>query len=110
MMHFPWRAQVGAAVRDCMAEAAKHEDSVKDGLSFEQFLRMLRADSRDSLDQYDDRMGGSLHGGGSSCGGSVHGGGSCRGGSHLAALLDRSVRAGEVFQPIKALDPVAEAA
>ena len=98
-------------MRDCMAEAAKHEDSVKDGLSFEQFLRMLRADSRDSLDQYDDRMGGSLHGSvGGSCNGSAHGGGSFRGGSHLAALLDRSVRAGEVFQPVKPLDPVAEAA
>ena len=33
------------------------------GFSFEQFMVMLRADSRDSLDQYDDRTGGSSHGG-----------------------------------------------
>lgn len=46
-----------------MAEARKSEGSVRDGLSFEQFMVMLRADSRDSLDQYDDRMGGSSHGG-----------------------------------------------
>ncbi len=95
---------------------------MKNGLSFEQFMVMLRADSRDSLDQYDDRLGGSSHSG--SChgapggaslraGGSGHGtgaslraGGSGHGG--LAALLDRSVRHGEVLAP-KALDPVAEA-
>lgn len=46
-----------------MLEARKNEASVRDGLSFEQFMVMLRADSRDSLDQYDDRMGGSSHGG-----------------------------------------------
>ncbi len=86
-----------------MKEAHKNEESMKNGLSFEQFMVMLRADSRESLDQYDDRTGGSGHGG------SVHGG-SYRGGSYgVAALLDRSVRAGEVFQP-KSLDPVAEAA
>ncbi len=111
-----------------MDEARKREGSVKDGLSFEQFLTMLRADSRDSLSNYDDRMGGgslhsgsnpsahggssnpSMHGGGG--GGSCHGsaGGSAHVGGSLAALLDRSVRAGEVFQPVKLLDPVAEAA
>ena len=56
-------AQVDAAFRHAMAEARKSEGSVRDGLSFEQFMVMLRADSRDSLDQYDDRMGGSSHGG-----------------------------------------------
>lgn len=55
--------QVDAAFRHAMAEARKSEGSVRDGLSFEQFMVMLRADSRDSLDQYDDRMGGSSHGG-----------------------------------------------
>ena len=57
------RAQVDAAFRHAMVEARKSEASVRDGLSFEQFMVMLRADSRDSLDQYDDRMGGSSHGG-----------------------------------------------
>lgn len=96
-------AQVAAALRHAMSEAQKHEDSMKNGLSFEQFMVMLRADSRDSLDQYDDRIGGSAHGSG-------HGGGSVRSGGHgLAAILDRSVRNGEVLQP-KPLDPVAEAA
>ena len=56
-------AQVDAAFRHAMAEARKSEGSVRDGLSFEQFMVMLRADSLDSLDQYDDRMGGSSHGG-----------------------------------------------
>lgn len=92
-----------------MKEAHKNEESMKNGLSFEQFMVMLRADSRESLDQYDDRIGGSVHGGGSSHGGSAHGGSYRAGTFGLAALLDRSVRAGEVFQP-KSLDPVAEAA
>ena len=55
--------QVDEAFRHAMLEARKNEASVRDGLSFEQFMVMLRADSRDSLDQYDDRMGGSSHGG-----------------------------------------------
>jgi calcium-dependent protein kinase len=89
--------QVAAAVRHVMAEAKKHEESMKNGLSFEQFMVMLRADSRESLDQYDDRLGGSSHGG---AGGSGHGG-SCRGGAHgLAALLDRSVRNGTALDPV----------
>jgi hypothetical protein len=86
-----------------MQEAGKSEESMKAGLSFEQFVSMLRADSRDSLDQYDDRMGLSHHG---SYSGSMHGA-SLPG---LPALLDRSVHAGETFQPRKPLDPVAEAA
>ena len=155
----PCAAQVAAAVRHAMGEARKRDESVRDGLSFKQFLTMLRADSRDSLGNYDDRMsagasvhsvgsgGGSMHGGpGPSLHGgkdaplhgsfaspvhgmrdaSLHGkdaawpgGGSCHGssvggsehsGGSLAELLDRSVRAGEVFQPIQPLDPVAEAA
>ena len=94
--------QVAAAVKHAMQEAGKSEESVKSGLNFEQFMAMLRADSRDSLDQYDDRMGGSLHG---SYSGSHHGS------SHgLPALLERSVRAGDKFEPVKPLDPVAEAA
>ena len=94
--------QVAAAVKHAMQEAGKSEESVKSGLNFEQFMAMLRADSRDSLDQYDDRMGGSLHG---SLSGSHHGS------SHgLPALLERSVRAGDKFEPVKVLDPVAEAA
>lgn len=88
-----------------MQEAGKSDESIKAGLNFDQFMAMLRADSRDSLDQYDDRMGGSVHG---SYTGSAHGG-SLYGAAHgLPALLDRSLRAGEAFQ--KSLDPVAEAA
>ena len=99
--------QVAAAVRHAAQEAGKSEESMKNGLNFDQFMAMLRADSRDSLDQYDDRMGGSHHG---SYSGSMHGV-SLHGASHgLPALLERSVRAGEVFQPAKPLDPVAEAA
>ena len=56
-------AQVDAAFRHAMLEARAGEASARDGLSFEQFMVMLRADSRDSLDQYDDRMGGSSRGG-----------------------------------------------
>ena len=100
-------------MKQAMQEAGKSEESMKAGLSFEQFVAMLRVDSRDSLDQYDDRMGLSHHGShsGSMHGGSRHGG-SLYGGSSpgLPALLDRSVRAGENFQPRKPLDPVAEAA
>jgi hypothetical protein len=54
---------VDAAFRHAMLEAHTSEASARDGLSFEQFMVMLRADSRDSLDQYDDRMGGSSRGG-----------------------------------------------
>lgn len=95
-------------MKHAMQEAGKSEESMKAGLSFEQFVAMLRADSRDSLDQYDDRMGASHHGSysGSMHGGSLHGGSS----PGLPALLDHSVRAGESFQPRKPLDPVAEAA
>ena len=47
-----------------MQEANKREQSMHKGLTFENFLRMLRSNSSDSLDQYDDRMsgGGSSHG------------------------------------------------
>ncbi len=63
VMNLAGGCQVDEAFRHAMLEARKNEASVRDGLSFEQFMVMLRADSRDSLDQYDDRMGGSSHGG-----------------------------------------------
>ncbi len=103
--------QVAAAVRHAAQEAGKTEESMKNGLNFDQFMMMLRTDSRDSLDQYDDRMGGSYHGSYSgSYSGSMHGG-SLHGASlGLSALLERSVHAGENLQPVMGLDPVAEAA
>ena len=76
-------------MRHAMDEARKHDESVHDGLSFKQFLTMLRADSRDSLSNYDDRMsaGASVHSVGSH-GASVHGGGI---GSSLHGGRDSSV-------------------
>ena len=54
-------ADVDAAIACALAEAAKRDDSVRDGLSFAQFLRMLHADGgergeRAALELYDDRL------------------------------------------------------
>ena len=54
-------ADVDAAIASALAEAAKRDDSVRDGLSFAQFLRMLHADGgegweRAALELYDDRL------------------------------------------------------
>jgi hypothetical protein len=54
-------ADVDAAIASALAEAAKRDDSVRDGLSFTQFLRMLHADGgeggeRAALELYDDRL------------------------------------------------------
>lgn len=39
--------------------SSQHGGSLRNGLNFRQFVRMLRAGSCDSLDLYDDRLGGS---------------------------------------------------
>lgn len=54
-------ADVDAAIASALAEAAKRDDSVRDGLSFAQFLKMLNADGgeggeRAALELYDDRL------------------------------------------------------
>ena len=54
-------ADVDAAIASALAEAAKRDDSVRDGLSFAQFLRMLNAgggegEERAALELYDDRL------------------------------------------------------
>lgn len=43
--------QVSAALQQAMQEAAKRDESIHEGLSFEAFLIMLRADGQDSLDK-----------------------------------------------------------
>lgn len=52
-------AEVESAVARALAEACKRDDSIRDGLSFPQFVRMLDAD-RDgdagALDMYEDRL------------------------------------------------------
>jgi len=59
-------AEVDAAVAHAMAEACKRDASVRDGLSFDAFVRMLRADpdggGADALELYEDRLS-SGHGG-----------------------------------------------
>ena len=67
-------AEVDAAVGQAMAEACKRDESVRDGLSFEAFVRMLSSssaggrgvagggDGADALELYEDRLS-SGHGG-----------------------------------------------
>lgn len=55
-------SEVESALQQAMQEAAKRDDSMHTGLNFESFLTMLRSDSRDSLEQYDDRLGSSADG------------------------------------------------
>ena len=87
--------QVQAAFEQAMQEANKHEQSMHKGLSFDNFLRMLRSNSSDSLDQYDDRMSG---------------GGSSHGASAYEQLdnMDKSVRCGDVYVKATTLDSIPE--
>ena len=64
------------------------------GIDFDTFLAMLRSNSLDSLELYDDRSGSSR-------------GSSLRAGSGVAGLLDRSLQGAEHYKA--ALQPVAEA-
>jgi len=61
-------------------------DSIKGGLNFRQFIRMLHVGSADSLDLFDDRLGGSL--------GSP---GSWEKLSQLDKILEKSVKGGDLF-------------
>ena len=81
--------QVEGAVRQAMEEASRRNEgsshngsasgSMRGGLNFKQFVRMLRSGSLDSLDLYDDRLGSSFGSAGSlnalseSCDRSMHG-------------------------------------
>ena len=87
--------QVQAALEQAMQEANKHEQSMHKGLSFENFLRMLRSNSSDSLDQYDDRMSG---------------GGSSHGASAYEQLdnMEKSVRCGDIYMKATTLDSIPE--
>lgn len=78
-----------------MQEANKREQSMHKGLTFENFLRMLRSNSSDSLDQYDDRMSG---------GGSSHGANAYE----QLDSVDKSVRCGDMFLKAAALDSIPE--
>ena len=82
--------QVSAAVEQAMQEAQKREQSMHEGLTFDSFLRMLRSNSSDSLEQFDDRMsgGGSWHGSSSSREGSVRCGDMYRESSHLDTISE----------------------
>jgi calcium-dependent protein kinase len=84
--------EVEAAVQHAMQEADKREESMHEGIDFNSFLKMLRTNSTDSLDQYDDRM---------SFAGSY---------DRLQTLLDKSVRAGDLYVRSAHLDSVAEVA
>jgi hypothetical protein len=55
-------SEVESALQQAMQEAAKRDDSMHTGLNFESFVTMLRSDSRDSLEQYDDRVGSTADG------------------------------------------------
>ena len=94
MMNHVW-SQVQAALEQAMHEAQKREQSMHEGLSFEQFLRMLRSNSSDSLDQYDDRMSG---------------GGSSHGSSSYDQLdnMEKSLRCGDMYMKATSLDPIPE--
>ncbi|PSC73235.1 Pkinase-domain-containing [Micractinium conductrix] len=108
------QAEVEAAVRHALQEAARrsegslhrrngHEagdsvhsngsagDSVRDGMSFRQFVRMLRAGSTDCLDLYDDR----------------HGSYGSYGSHGSLSMLDKSVR-GSTHAAVELLDPIKE--
>lgn len=63
------------------------------GIDFDTFLAMLRSNSLDSLDLYDDRSGSSR-------------GSSLRAGSGVAGLLERSMQGADHYKV--ALQPVAE--
>lgn len=78
-----------------MQEAQKREQSMHEGLSFEQFLKMLRSNSSDSLDQYDDRMSG---------------GGSSHGASAYEELdgMEKSVRCGDMYSKALSLQTIPE--
>jgi calcium-dependent protein kinase len=49
-------AEVESAVAHALSEACKRDDSIRDGLSFPQFVAMLRADDGASLDAYEGRL------------------------------------------------------
>ena len=87
--------QVQAAVEQAMQEANKREQSMHKGLTFENFLRMLRSNSSDSLDQFDDRMSGS---------------GSSHGASAYEQLdnMDKSVRCGDMCLKASTLELIPE--
>ena len=87
--------QVQAAFEQAMQEAKKREQSMHEGLSFEKFLNMLRSNSMDSLDQYDDRMSG---------GGSVHGVSAYE---HLDST-EKSVRCGDMYLKATTLGAIPE--
>lgn len=114
-------AEVEIAVRQAMAEASKRRNSMpkqadensmpgingkdkslKNGLNFRQFVRMLTVGSSDSLDLYDDRFGSpdkvpltELATSPASY-------------EKVNLLLNRSIRGGEAYAHHTALDPVQE--
>lgn len=88
--------QVQAALYQAMQEAQKREQSMHEGLTFANFLKMLRSNSADSLDQFDDRMSG---------GGSWHGASSY---DSLDSSLERSVRCGDMYLKASPLDSISE--
>ena len=76
--------------------SASGGDSLRGGLNFGQFVRMLRAGSAESLDLYDDRLGGSFGSPGSF--------------DRLSALLEKSVRGSDLYRgAAPPLEPVPEA-
>ena len=90
-----WCLKVQAAFDQAMQEAHKREESMHEGLSFEQFLKMLRSNSCESLDQYDDRMSG---------GGSLHGASAYE----QLESMEKSVRCGDLYMKASTLDSIPE--
>ncbi|KAL4539394.1 hypothetical protein Ndes2437B_g02227 [Nannochloris sp. 'desiccata'] len=94
------------------------DPSLRNGLNFRQFMRMLHAGSTDSLDLYDDRFGslGSLgsperagSGGNGALGASIqHLGTTPSAVEKVDFLLNRSIKGGDQYSKAGHLDPVPE--
>lgn len=91
-VHATHAAHVAHEAGDSMHSNGSGGDSVRDGMSFRQFVRMLRAGSTDCLDLYDDR----------------HGSYGSYGSLGSLSTLDRSVKGGDHAR-VALLDPIKEA-
>jgi len=82
--------------------------SLRNGLNFRQFMRMLNAGSCDSLDLYEDRLGSMGSPERASGSFSALAGSPSSSYDRVNLLLERSVRGGDQYQRAAHLDPVPE--
>ncbi|WPT18299.1 Calcium-dependent protein kinase 2 [Picochlorum sp. SENEW3] len=80
----------GSVGKDSSAHGSAYDKSIRDGMNFRQFLRMLSPGSYDSLDLFEERMGSP----GSRMSGSLHAIGSF---NEVDKLLEKSVKGGTMF-------------